>query len=192
VAYEYDVFFSYKRDPQSDDWHRTVKEKLEFLLRLELAQPNLSVFFDTEEISTGLNWKEKVAEATKKSKCLIGIWSPLYFQSKWCLSEWKSFRERELRWRCNVVVAASYHDGKHFPPDAQSKQVMDFSNFTSTMAGFWSTTRAVDFEPMLKKFAADAAIIIRAAPAYDEAFPIAEAVDQDLLPAGDIGRPADG
>ena len=191
MAYEYDVFFSYKRDPQSDDWHRKVKEKLDFYLRMELARPTLSVFFDTEEISTGLYWKIKLADAAKKSRCLVGIWSPLYFQSKWCLSEWQTFRERERLWNCNVVVAASYHDGKHFPADAQAKQLMDFSDYTSTMSGFWTTTRAVDFEPKLMKFAADAAKIIRAVPDYDDSFPIAEAADGDLPTPPDIGRPAD-
>ena len=26
---------------------------------------------------------------------MVSVWSPLYFQSSWCVSEWKSFLERE-------------------------------------------------------------------------------------------------
>jgi hypothetical protein len=81
MPYQYDYFFSYKRHPQSDAWHRTVKDKLDSLLSLELARPTLSGFFDTQEISTGLNVREKLAESAKKSKCIVCIWSPLYFQS---------------------------------------------------------------------------------------------------------------
>src|SRR5437762_14043948 len=36
MAYQYDVFFSYKRDPESDHWHENVKTKLEFWLKHEL------------------------------------------------------------------------------------------------------------------------------------------------------------
>ena len=192
MAYQYDYFFSYKRDPQSDLWHRTVREKLDFLLRMELGRPTLSAFLDTEEIAAGLNVKEKLAESAKKSRCAICIWSPLYFQSKWCVSEWKTFHERERGWNCNVVVPASYHDGKNFPADAKSKQFMDFSEYTSIMDGFWGTVRAVNFEPILKKFAKDAAIIIRGAPAYDDSFPVTEVDDSELQPPPDIGRPANG
>jgi hypothetical protein len=42
MGYEYDAFFSYKRDVQSDGWHQTVKEKLEFWLKLELNQSAVS------------------------------------------------------------------------------------------------------------------------------------------------------
>jgi len=192
VAYQYDYFFSYKRDPQSDNWHRKVKDMLDFYLRMELARPALSAFFDTQEISTGLAVRKKLFQSAKQSKCVICIWSPLYFQSKWCLSEWKTFLLREQQWNCNVVVAASYHDGKTFPDDAKAKQFMDFSEYTSIMDGFWATARAVNFEPILKKFAEDAAKIILAVPAYDDAFPIADAGDGDLQPPPDIGRPGDG
>jgi len=87
---------------------------------------------------------------------------------------------------------ASYHDGKNFPADAKSKQFMDFSEYTSIMDGFWGTVRAVNFEPILKKFAKDAAIIIRGAPAYDDSFPVTEVDDSELQPLQTSGaRPMD-
>src|SRR5262245_28914738 len=94
MPYQYDAFFSYKRDPQSDPWHHEVKEKLKFWLRQENGA-NVQIFFDTEEIRTGLRWHQKLADALRGSKCIICVWSPAYFQSKWCVSEWKTFVQRE-------------------------------------------------------------------------------------------------
>ena len=50
MAYEYDAFFSYKRDHESDEWHERVKDKLIFWLKQELGRQDIRIFFDTEEI----------------------------------------------------------------------------------------------------------------------------------------------
>jgi TIR domain len=88
MSYLYDAFFSYKRDTQSDFWHQMVKDKLAHWLRVELGQPEVKIFFDTEEIHTGDRWRQKIAHALTHSKCLVCVWSPYYFQSKYCVSEW--------------------------------------------------------------------------------------------------------
>ncbi|MEI7695764.1 MAG: toll/interleukin-1 receptor domain-containing protein [Chlorobium sp.] len=189
MSYEYDVFFSYKRDPQSDDWHLNVKDKLSYWLRMELNQPAVRIFFDTEEIRTGTRWRNKLSEALKRSKCLICVWSPAYFQSRWCVSEWLTFQLRESRYSCELVAPASYHDGIHFPKEAQEIQKSDFSDYTSTLPGFWRTEMAVEFENQrLKAFARDVASLIRNAPPYCEDFPIAEAGDDQIIEENNIGR----
>src|ERR1035441_2037562 len=108
MDYQYDVFFSYKRDPQSDAWHHEVMEKLRYWLKQELSQLDVPVFFDTEEIRTGVRWRNKLAEALTSSKTMICVWSPLYFQSQWCVSEWKTFAARESRVGRELIAPASY------------------------------------------------------------------------------------
>ena len=95
MNYQYDAFFSYKRDRESDDWHEVVKNKLEFWLKQELERDDVRLFFDREDIRAGMRWRHKMVEALKRSKCIVCLWSPLYFQSKWCGSEWKTFVKRE-------------------------------------------------------------------------------------------------
>jgi hypothetical protein len=92
MSYQYDAFFSYKRDRESDQWHEVVKTKLEFWLRQELQKLNVRIFFDTEEIRTGMRWRQKLSDSLKKSRCIVCFWSPLYFQSKWCVSRNNSNR----------------------------------------------------------------------------------------------------
>jgi hypothetical protein len=45
MAYQFDAFFSYKRDPESDDWHERVKDKLTFWLKQYLGRSDVSIFF---------------------------------------------------------------------------------------------------------------------------------------------------
>lgn len=192
MDYQYDVFFSYKRDRESDAWHLWVMGKVQHWLKHELARESVPIFFDTEEIRTGLRWRHKLATALRSSRTIVCIWSPLYFQSKWCVSEWQTFAARELAFDCELVVPARYHDGDSFPPAAKEVQAMDFSDYTSTAPGFWKTPLAVEFEhDRIKDFARDLALRIRQAPPFQPDFPVVEVPDSQIGPEPVIGRPAD-
>ncbi|WP_158219812.1 toll/interleukin-1 receptor domain-containing protein [Ideonella sp. A 288] len=192
MTYAYDAFFSYKRDRESDAWHRRVKDKIAYWLRLELARTDVRIFFDDEEIRTGSRFSAKIADSLRRSKCLVCVWSPLYFRSSWCLSEWQSFLQREVNYGAQLIIPASFHDGETFPDTAKAIQTLDFSEFASTMPRFWDTESAVRFEESrLRPFARDLAALIRAAPPYDEAFPVLIASEHDTQPELPIGRIAD-
>ena len=192
MSYQFDAFFSYKRDPESDEWHERVKDKLTYWLKQELSRNEVNIFYDREDIRTGSRWHTKIESALKTSRCIICIWSPLYFQSKWCLSEWKTFEERGKMLNRDLVLPASYFDGKSFPPKAQAIQFPDFSHYSSTLPSFWDTTLAVDFENLcLRPFARDVADTIRQSPDYDDSFPVVEASDADVKAEAIISRIGD-
>ncbi len=189
--YVYKAFFSYKRDPQSDDWHKKVKDKIEYWLNMELPEDKSGIFYDVEDIQTGDRWKEKIVDALKTSKCIVCIWSPKYFESKWCVSEWLTFVSRETKHQ-SLILPAAYHDGKIFPKKARTYKWADFSNYASTMPSFWNTNDAVQFEKEeLKKFAVDIALKIKDCPDYDNYFPVIEADDSQLIKEATIERVAE-
>ena len=189
MDYQYDVFFSYKRDPETDAWHEKVKTKLAFWLRQELERQDVRIFFDTEEIQTGTRWRHKLAEALRQSRCIVCVWSPLYFRSKWCVSEWMTFVRREDLAKRELVASASFCDGKSFPKAALDTTWVDFSEFASTFPTFWNTEPAVTFEKdRLRPFASALAAKIRNAPPFDGTFPLVEVPDDQVAPEGTIGR----
>jgi hypothetical protein len=192
MPYQYDVFFSYKRDLESDTWHQRVKEKMAYWLKQELRQPEVSIFFDTEDIKTGQRWRTKLRTALSVSKCVVCIWSPLYFKSKWCVSEWVTFEKRGQNYGVDLVIPARYFDGEHYPEPAKERQSRDFSKFACIMPRFWETEHAVEFDlTQLRPFASDLAQIIRAAPPFDPNFPVVEASDDLLLGDTRIDRVGD-
>jgi hypothetical protein len=108
---------------------------------------------------------------------MVCLWSPAYFQSRWCVSEWESFRERERILNLpnhGLIAPIRYHDGEHFPEAAQNVQWADFAPYAYTNKAFWDTEPAVEFEKHIKDFAKSVASIVRRAPGFQE-WPVVEA-----------------
>ena len=178
--YQYDVFFSYSSDPLNAYWIGKVVERLKFWLTQELgAERPARIFFDREGIRVGDRWPDAIRDALKTSKCMVGVWSPSYFQSQWCVSEWQSFlaRERLLASTqpCRLIAPIKFHDGEHFPQEARDVQWEDFSNYTATESAFWATQPAVEFGRVLQRFAASVASLVRNAPDFQPDWPAVEA-----------------
>jgi hypothetical protein len=191
MAYEFEAFFSYKRSPQSDEWHQKVKEVLQFWLRQELEDEHANIFIDTEDIQTGARWRTRLGETLLRSKCIVCIWSPLYFRSQWCQSEWRTFMERESKFGTSLIVPASYHDGESFPRLAKDRQKDDFSIYASQFKSFWDSYDAVLFERKIRLFAKELAKTVRQAPPFDPGFPLIEAEAAVIPPEPPITRPSD-
>ena len=176
--YQYDVFFSYRRHSLTLEWTREVHKRLQFWLTQEIGDRPASLFVDEDCIETGDRWPERLRESLKLSRCMICVWSPSYFQSKWCMSEWMSFREREKRQNMishGLIAPMRFHDGEHFPQDARDVQWIDVAPYTYTVPAFWTSHRALELEDRLKELARSVAKIIRSAPPFVPDWPIVEA-----------------
>jgi len=192
--YKFEIFFSYKRNVESDKWHEKVADKLKFWLGQELKKLDVKVFFDTQNIKSGDQWKERISDGLKKSKCLVAIWSPYYFLSQWCVSEWKTFLAREDMLgleKGGLIVPAAYNNGENFPEEANEIQSANFNDYISTIDSFWNTNDAVYFEKeKLRTFASDIAKKVRAAPKYSEDFPEIIVPKEELATQKTINRVA--
>jgi|ERR1700728_349927 len=166
--YVYDVFFSYKRHGLTLDWTRLVHTRLKFWLTQEIAVREAKLFVDEDCIDVGDRWPAHLKQAVQVSRCMVCVWSPSYFQSSWCVSEWASFRER-------LIAPMRFHDGEHFPEEARSVEWLDVAPYTSTMPAFLTSPRAMDLEDLLKGFAKQVAKIVRECPAFQPDWPVEEA-----------------
>jgi hypothetical protein len=175
--YEYDVFFSYKRHSLTLEWTREVHKRLQFWLTQEIGRET-NLFVDEDCIEAGERWPARLRESLKASRCLVCLWSPAYFQSAWCMSEWRSFRERENRLAMvshGLIVPIRFHDGDHFPQEARDIQWIDVAPYAYTVPAFWSSPRALELEDKLKELAQAVASIIRVAPPFVTDWPIVDA-----------------
>ncbi len=187
--YSYDVFFSYKRHGQTAEWTRRVHEHLKLWLSEEIGRV-AEIFFDVELIETGDHWPDTLRLALTQSRCMVSVWSPLYFQSSWCLSEWRSFLHRETLANVGshgLIAPVRFHDGEHFPPEARSVQSLDLTAYASALPAFWNSPRSLELEDKIKELAVSTAKIIRRAPSYQEGWPLMEAVP-DQAPVIPLGR----
>ena len=58
------------------------------------ASPDEVGFFDGAEIEPAAIWDEKLSSALQQSSVFLAIYSPYYFQKKFCGKEWAVFRSR--------------------------------------------------------------------------------------------------
>ena len=191
MSYKYDIFISYKRHPMWDPWFVSLKEWLEPWLSQELHR-EASIFLDQEDIKTGDDWREKISSALAQSRCMVCVWSPLYFQSQWCVAEWQSFAKRCDMFKRDLVVPARYHDGEHYPEAAQAIESADFSKYTSLSPRFWDSELALEFEQkVLRGFAITVRNAVSNAPEFNDDFPIVDNPDEKVrIRRPKIERPA--
>ena len=191
MSYDYDVFVSYKRHNKTNAWHTGLLEILEVWLSNEL-QRDAKIFIDSEDIATGDRWKNKISQALLSSRCLLCLWSPMYFQSQWCVAEWQTFLEREEKFGARLIVPARVHDGSYYPQEAKDTQSRDFRKYASASPRFWDSHLALEFEQdHLKSFAEDLRQAILASPEFSTSFPLPLSPKQDLIThEAKIQRPA--
>jgi hypothetical protein len=178
-GYKYHVFLSYKHHKRLIKWVTEVEEHLEYFLSNELSDPDTKIFFAPESIEAGDHWPDMLRDGLKTSCCMVAIWEPTYFKSRWCISEWRSFEMRaaliQMQLR-QLVVPMKIH--RNVPEDAGLIQAADFIDYNT---GFWEAFRqsekALVFEDKLKAFAAIVARVIRNAPTYQD-WPIANVPTQ--------------
>ncbi len=175
MTYKYDVFVSYARDP----WHRWVKTAfvplLEAVLKDELASEcnGGSVFFDESDIRTGSDWPRELAKALSRSRIILALWSPSYFQSSWCCVELGMMEHRydqhgndDVR----LIVGAAVHDGDRFPARIQRFQRADLTSVARIYMARGSPKWERLEDILRERFARDIADAVRSAPAYDPAW----------------------
>jgi TIR domain len=179
MAYVYDIFVSYKREPKSkrlvSPWLRGVLDRVEFYLRQDLGGRDVRIFFDEDSIEVGSEWPSEIKDALLATRCLLPIWSPEYFQSKWCMTEWGSFvaRQRQLKRTDGVtrrlIFPLTYHDGQWFPPQAKSTQQFDLRDYTATTAAFWDSAQAWELDQIIKnKLSPSLAAAVLGSPSHRE------------------------
>src|SRR5438309_10022485 len=94
MAYEYDVFISYRRYGKWPCW---VKEKFLPLFNLWLSAElghDARVTLD-EQIEAGVDWPIDLGQKLARSKLLVPLLSRQYFSSRWCVTELAHIYARE-------------------------------------------------------------------------------------------------
>ena len=99
--FRYQLFVSYARKDNQpipsdggEGWVSAFVRELAARHRRYSAVP-LRLFFDTEAIGAGVDWKERLGQGLRQSRLLLAFLSPNYITSKNCLWEWEEYLLRE-------------------------------------------------------------------------------------------------
>jgi hypothetical protein len=178
--YQYDVFLSYCRKSPVLEWVQNHFEpRLKGLLGEALPyEPR--VFVDTQEIEAGQQWPLLLQEALKHSRCLLAIWSPSYFRSRWCTAELESMmaREKLLNYRTptlpdrRLVYPVVFADGEHFPAHAKEMQHRDLQEWNIPDLAFAKSRKIVGFHQKMKELTTELAALVQQAPPWQDDWPV--------------------
>lgn len=160
TGYEYHLFISYPRSGDVSEWVLN-----HFLPRLanclESTMSDVPRIFVDEEVETGSDWPQKLADALHRSCCLLTVWTPPYFRSKWCMAEWQTFlsRERNLGFKTSenpsgLVYPVVFSDGDYFPDEAKRTQSRrDLIDCTYPQPQFRNVSKYLEFHDKVGKIA---------------------------------------
>jgi hypothetical protein len=192
MDYEHDIFVSYMHDGQMQGWvGQHLVPFLESFVGNALNRPT-KIFVDRAGIRTGDSWPSRLQRAIARSRCMVAVWSPLYFHSEWCRREAAAmlYREAQCGFRTadrpgGLIIPINVFDGQFFPRRAKEIQWLDCRKYWIVGEGFIKTERYVEFQDVLRTWADDVAIAIETAPEWDAAWltaNLATIPDDDLKP----------
>lgn len=172
MAYEWDVFLSYRR---SNDWPRFVEKHFYPKLKhwLETIRGHSDIYFDVNATETGDDWPYDLAWGLARSKVMVCLWSAEYFTSKWCALELTQMlaRRKSLAGPSGrlpaLIVPALIHDSETLPPELKRIQQFPMQDLSNPWIARGSETEerlAVEIE----KLARHVAHALRKPPDYDE------------------------
>jgi len=130
------------------------------------------VFFDGQ-LEVGADWPEALAEALNYSCCMVAVWSPTYFRSKWCMAEWQTMSAREQEFGIKLdglpglVYPVVYSDGDYFPEEAKrTQQKRDLQDYAYPYAQFKNSEKYLIFHDKVAEIAKDLEKWLRRIPDY--------------------------
>lgn len=167
-SYKNDVFLSY-RDDFSGPWIRDYflplfKWTLEDVLG---RQPEIFVATLKDDGLLSRSRKEELV----RSRILVPIWSPSYFNLTWSIYECSVFlsRESQLGYRTeknevNLLKPVVVCDGTSFPEFAQNISFFNCRNYMIPVAAFGRTDAYIEFSNDMRNWATNVAAAMDLAP----------------------------
>ncbi len=200
MAYEYDVFLSYKRE-FAENWLTEIfLPRFRFYLEDHLGAPP-KIFMDTSGgIRSGDDWELRLRYGLSRSKCLVGIWSPSYFQSRWCRFECEVMLERgkQLGYHTEedpsgIVHGVVISDGRNFPEYAQRIQYFNSRKYMLDGGFYKDTPDYVEFQHELRTWVEDVVEnIFEKVPPWSEDFTQIPDNTIEVKPVEHVNQPVMG
>ena len=171
MAYEHDIFISYKREYCWTPWTRDhFKKLLKSYLQQDLGrEPNI---FVDERIIVGADWVNSLAEHLANSKILISIFSADYFGSDWCVHELDMMLERSRACLganaedARLIIPVVVHDGEYIPKPVKRLQPADFAAYRIAYINETSPDYH-EFSKEMRRLSPMVAKAIQEAPVFD-------------------------
>jgi TIR domain len=178
MPYRNDVFISYKRGRLAEEWLDSFfLYFFEEYLDNELGRKS-NIFVDRKGLTQGVEFDEALFEELIGSRCLVSIWSPLYFNaSEWCVKELLTTKYRQEFYKLSnstkpktllwPVVTKKIDP---MPEAFKNIHYFDYSQYFLVGDAIRRDPRYLQFQDDLRKDILLVADIVKNAPAFEESW----------------------
>jgi hypothetical protein len=193
-GYKFDVFISYCRHGSVQKWllNHFLPKFLDCLA--DQVAPMPKVFVD-KKMPRGVKWPEELARALQHTKILVPLFSPPYFESRWCMAEWETMRARESLLGLGtqdrpqtLVYPVLYSDSQNFPMAARELSWWDFKDLSTPEPVFQESRDWMRFHQRVNELAQDLVELLRQVPEWQPGWPVIDTPDPPLMPPPSIPR----
>jgi hypothetical protein len=193
-GYKFDLFISYARRGSVQRWLLNhFHDKLVECLTDQVA-PAPRVYVD-KRMQKAVHWPSDLRHALRHSKIMLQLLTPPYFESPWCMAEWRSMLAREQALGLSsperpqgLVYPILYSDSENFPSEGLEVAWWDFKPFANPDPVYQSTHGYVDFHQEVSRLATDLVRLLKQVPPWDPDWPDVDPPDPVLLPPPPIPR----
>ena len=193
-GYMYDIFISYSRFGSAREWMQNhFLSTLKDCLADETA-PTPTIYVD-HTMPRGQDWPSNLQQALLRSKIMVQLLAPHYFQSRWCLAEWQSMRERQRMLGLatvdipqGLICPILYADSQNFPPEGRNVSWWDFKKFAIPVLAFRKSEDYVTFFAAVRELARDLVELLAQVPEWQPDWPLIDKPDPVLMPPPKMPR----
>ena len=196
-GYVHDIFISYRHAGPAHTWvteyfFPLLKDWLPEHMPPDYQISENSIFTDTQ-VETGTSWPIRLVEALRTSRCLLPIWSPQYFRSKWCMAELHTMLEREKilgmrkghNWS-GIIYPVIFKSACLIPPEYRTIQYEDLSHWGINASSFKDSSEYLHLESGVQKICEKLRPMILGAPDWQDTWPT---VTPEALPSNAFPLP---
>ncbi|MGM1065382.1 toll/interleukin-1 receptor domain-containing protein [Saccharothrix sp. Mg75] len=193
-GYKYDLFISYSRYGSVRKWLQNhFHQKLVECLADQVA-PAPRVYVDWT-MPSAVDWPSNLQKALHRSKIMIQLLTPPYFESQWCVAEWRSMQEREKMLGLagsdltqGLVYPILYSDSENFPMEGRTRSWRDFKKLAQPDLVFQESRKFNRFHREVNELARDLVQLLQQVPEWQPDWPIVEKPDPLLIPPPPLPR----
>jgi hypothetical protein len=194
-GYEYDVFVSYSRHGSAPKWLKNhFYPKVEDCLTDHMTS-SPKIFMD-KAMERAVDWPAALEKALHRSKIMIAVLTPRYFQSAWCMAELRSMRARERKLGLasperpqGLIYPILYSDSENFPEEEGLRRSWwDFKKLSMPEPVFQESRDWPLFHNTVLELARDLSELVSQVPPWQPDWPDIERPDPVLMPSPPIPR----
>ncbi|ANZ39130.1 hypothetical protein BBK82_26720 [Lentzea guizhouensis] len=194
AGYEYDFFISYSRTGSVQKWliNHFYHKLVEYLA--DECAPAPKVYMD-RVMPRAVDWSHHLVNSLHRSKIMIQLMTPHYFESGWCMAELESMRAREAvlglataDFPQGLVYPILYSDSHKFAVKERMRSWQDFKDYSYTEPVYQDAVEYIHFCRRVRELARDLVELAQQVPPWSPDWPIVERPEPVLIPPPPLPR----